>query len=322
MPALLLRAALFLLAVGVCADGAWAQMGHPTMSRPRALHERLDAADRVVRVRIGTVSEGRIGVEQARALVGEVEPVFEIKRSPLRPHPLATGDEAILFLRGARAPYVLVDEPGEVIRILDAGQERRWSEAITALAGSRSETSALAATYLDWVDQGPASLRDLGANGVFGLIEQDPELQERLARSRAEPAADAATPAEARRISAGIAASTPAGASALCAALTASETPLDAGVTEIALRACGAAGTPEAVDLLESAAAHEAPAVRMAAARSLALVARGAPEAALEVARELAENDPDNAVRRAAERMLRAATRELPPKRRSHAEAD
>ena len=287
-------------------------MGHPTASRPRAIHERLDAADRVVKVRVASVSEGRIGVEEAEALVGEVERAFEIKRSPMRPHPLAAGDLAILFLRGARPPYVFVDEPGEVIRIVDATQEARWSEAIETLDAARSETPALAATYLDWVDRGPASLRDLGANGIFRVIEQDPALREQLARSRAEPAANPAAPAEARRISAGVAASTPAGATSLCTKLNASETPLDAPVTEIALRGCAAAGAPAAADLLQRAADDEAPAVRMAAARSLALVARSAPEAALEVARELAENDPETSVRRAAERMLRAASRERP----------
>ncbi len=302
---------------------ALAQVGHPSAGRPRAVHERLDAADRVVRVRIGAVSEGRIAVTEATALVGQAEAPFEIKRSPLRPHPLAEGDRAILFLRGARPPYVLVDEPGEVIRLVDPeahrNGERRWSEAIQALAATREASAKLAETYLDWIDGGPGSLRSLGANGVIAVIEQDAALAAGVGAERVPHAVDPVAVIEARRISAQLAAASPVSAGALCEVVAHSATPLDAALTEITLRACGGVRSPAAVTLLERAATHQDAALRGAAARSLALIAAGAPAPTLAIAKRLAENDPDNAVRRAAERMLRNASRPHPRKRREPA---
>ena len=215
---------------------AEAQVGHPSAGRPRAIHERLDAADRVVRIRVGAISEGRIAVEEATALVGEATAPFEIKRSPLRPPPLVEGDEAIVFLRGARPPYVLVDEPGEVIRLGNsgAGEEdriQRWGDAIQALAAGREESAALAETYLDWIDGGPTTLRALGANGVLDLIGREPSLSAGIGAERVAHAVDPVAEIDARRISAHLAATNPRSGAALCEAVASSELALDASLT-------------------------------------------------------------------------------------------
>lgn len=300
---------------------AEAQVGHPSAGRPRAIHERLDASDRVIRIRVGAISEGRIAVEEATPLVGEATAPFEIKRSPLRPPPLVEGDEAIVFLRGARPPYVLVDEPGEVIRLghAGAGEEariQRWGDAIGALAAGREESAALAETYLDWIDGGPVSLRALGANGILDLIERDPSLSAGIGAERVAHVVDPAAAIDARRISARLAAANPRSSAALCEAVASSKLALDAALTEITLRACGRARSPAAITLLERAGGHQDVTLRGAAVRSLALIATTAPERTLALAKQLAENDPDSSVRRAAERMLRNASRPLPRQRR------
>jgi hypothetical protein len=296
--------------------------GHPSAGRPRSIHERLDAADRVVRIRVGAVSEGRIAVEEATALVGTATAPFEIKRSPLRPPPLVADDHAIVFLRGARPPYVLVDEPGEVIRLVEAaegqaGSDERWSDAIQALSAGREETAALAETYLDWIDVGPTSLRALGADGLLDLIERNPSLREGIGAERVVHVVDPAAQIDARRVSAQLAASNPRSGAALCEAVAASDLPLDAALTELTLRACGRSRSEAAITLLERAATHQDVTVRGAAVRSLALIATTAPERTLALAKRLAEKDPDNSVRRAADRMLRNASREKPQKRRA-----
>ena len=85
------------------------------------------------------------------------------------PPPLATGDRALLLLRGARPPYVLVDEPSEVIRLSDDAMAARWSAATRAALAARGDPAALEAVYAEWVANGPSSLRDLGSAGLLAL---------------------------------------------------------------------------------------------------------------------------------------------------------
>jgi hypothetical protein len=153
---------------------------HPLVPGPRPFHVRIEGVDVVAVVRVEEVDEGRITVLREDALLGAPPERFEVKRSPLRPPPLATGDRALLLLRGARPPYVLADEPAEVIRLSDDAMAARWSEAARAALTSRSDPTALAAVYSDWVANGPASLRDLGEAGLRALETGTP----RAPRSR------------------------------------------------------------------------------------------------------------------------------------------
>jgi hypothetical protein len=130
---------------------------------------RAAAASVVAVVRVESVAEGRIALRLEDALAGSPPEAFEVKRSPLRPPPLATGDRALLLLRGDRPPYVLTDEPAEVIRLADDAMAARWSAAASKALAARDDPAALAAVYREWVENGPASLRDLGAAGLQAL---------------------------------------------------------------------------------------------------------------------------------------------------------
>lgn len=146
---------------------------HPGMTGPRPLHQRLAAADVVAVVEVEQIEAGRIAVERRDLLAGEAPESFEVKRSPLRPPPLATGDRALLLLRGARPPYVLADEPAEVIRLSDDTMTARWTEATRAVLASRDDRAALVAIYTGWIEEGPASLADLGRAGLRSLGKRD-----------------------------------------------------------------------------------------------------------------------------------------------------
>jgi len=160
-----LRASLALQLALVGAAAAQ-PFGHPGLVGPRPLPARLAAADVVAVVRVERVEEGRIALALEDALVGAPPAAFEVKRSPLHPPPLATGDRALLLLRGARPPYVLADEPSEVIRLADAGMAARWTSAVRATLAHRDDPAALAKLYREWTENGPESLRELGAAGL------------------------------------------------------------------------------------------------------------------------------------------------------------
>jgi len=156
-----------LLALGGAA--AAQPIGHPMPSGPRPLHVRLAGIDVAAVVRVERVDEGRIALRLEDALAGAAPAAFEVKRSPLRPPPLATGDRALLLLRGDRPPYVLADEPSEVIRLGDDAMALRWSSALRATLASRDDPAALAKLYREWTVNGPESLRELGASGLRAL---------------------------------------------------------------------------------------------------------------------------------------------------------
>ena len=120
-------------------------------------------------VKVERVDQGRIALRLEDALAGSPPKAFEVKRSPLRPPPLATGDRALLLLRGARPPYVLADQPAEVIRLSDDAMAARWNAGTRAVLAARGDPAALGAVYEEWVANGPASLRDLGSAGLLVL---------------------------------------------------------------------------------------------------------------------------------------------------------
>ncbi len=305
--ALLLISALF--STGPVA----AQVGHPLVNPVRPLHERLEAADLVVRSRVARIEMGRIVLEDAVALVGAVAPRFEIKRSPLSPPPLSVGDETILFLAGARAPYVLRDEPVEVIRLVEPSQATRWTSAIRELAAASGDPGRQIDIYLSWVDEGPATLRALGGEGASKLLGRHKELIPDVAGARVAAALNPGADSEARIFSARIAGATAPSVRALCRGLARSRDPLDPQITELALRGGGVAGGPEIGELLDRAIRDADPEVRMAVARALNGVARTDRARAMAAARFLAESDPEEAVRRQGERIVRNLQRPSGP---------
>jgi len=156
--------------------------GHPLPPALRPFHERVAEVEVAAVVLVEQVGEGRIGVRRETVLAGAPPERFEVKRSPLRPPPLATGDRALLLLRGARPPYVFADQPSEVIRLSDAAMAARWQEAVRAVIAHRGEPAALVPIYLDCVDRGPETLREIGWSSLLDLAATHAELRGEIAQ--------------------------------------------------------------------------------------------------------------------------------------------
>ena len=112
---------------------------------------------------IGPIHEGRVEVRDAAVLRGDAPASFEIKRSPANPPPFVTGVPAVLLLRGARPPYVLVDEPRELILPTDAATAKRWTDALRSLFAAEGDPDRLLHTYLLWLDGDDETLREAAA---------------------------------------------------------------------------------------------------------------------------------------------------------------
>ena len=165
----------------VASTSASAQgMGHPLLPGLRPFHERLAQAEVAAVVRVERVDEGRIEVVREEAIAGSPPERFEVKRSPLAPPPLATGDRALLLLRGDLPPYVLVDRPPEVIRLEGDAMAARWSGAVRQAMAQRDEPARLVAIYRDWVAGGPETLREIGIASLRDLAVVHPELRARI----------------------------------------------------------------------------------------------------------------------------------------------
>jgi hypothetical protein len=284
-PALFVAMALFSLA-------PLARAQHPMPSAGRPLHVRIADADVVAVATIGTIDEGRIEVRDADVLRGTAPKRFEIKRSPAQPPPFVTGVPAVLLLRGARPPYVLVDEPREVIVPSDAVTAQRWSEALRALFDAGDDPEKLLHTYLIWLDGDDETLRE-----AAGAAFADPRapflpLGAEDAVERARAAIDPRRATANRRISALLAATHPAGADALLAGVPGPAE--DPQVVATALRATPTAPRESREAALLRALANDEPEVRRAALLSAPLLWNDA--VAAKVA-EIAKSDPDAGVR-------------------------
>lgn len=307
-PALALGVAL-LLGPTVAGAQEGFPIGHPPMVTPvRSAQERIAAAEEAAVVDVERVDEGRITVRAREVLWGKLPKRFEVKRSPISPPPLAVGDSALLLLRGARAPYVLVDEPGETIRLADATAAARWAGALRAVRAAHGAPDALATVYLGWMDAGPDTLRQLGAASLGALFQPGGPaghaLRVRVAENRARVAADPAADGDARRLSAALATLEPGATAQLARDLMAHDALDDAPVVEMTLQGAAMARAPELGPLFTAAAASPVPEVREAAMRNLEAVVALTGKAPLATARELRKADPEPAVRRAAERAL------------------
>ena len=152
-------------------------VGHPLPPALRPFHDRVAEVDVAAVVLVEQVGEGRIRVRRETVLTGAAPESFEVKRSPIAPPPLATGDRALLLLRGARPPYVFADQPSEVIRLSDAAMTVRWQEAVREVLSRRSEPAALVPVYLDWIDKGPETLREIGRSSLLDVSAKHAELR-------------------------------------------------------------------------------------------------------------------------------------------------
>jgi hypothetical protein len=290
-------------AVLLLAAAAGAQ--HPIGPRTRPLHTRLALADAVALASVAEVSEGRIRLERARSLAGNVPESFEVKRSPAAPPPLAAGDRALLLLRGARPPYVLVDQPEETIRLGDAASEERWAEAALAWLEVRERPAAWVPLYLGWIEEGPDTLRDLAVQGLADPRAPFQPVDASVFVGLARIAWDPARPVAARRAAALLASFAPAGGAELSAGLLAAPLDCDPEVAQAALRAAprqlGADPAPALMRGLDHADAE----VRRVALQNAGTVTTRSPELRARIER-VAREDAESWLRADAERALAA----------------
>jgi hypothetical protein len=174
MPGNFARVAVKLAAlVGVAAasGNASAQAPHPIPPLARPLHERAAEADAIVFARVVRVEPGRLRMETELTLRGAPDRTFEIKRSPLRPPALAPGDRALLFLRGARSPFVLAGEAHEVLRLPPATDAAELATRFPALLSAGDDPVALRSAYESWAESQSPLLRALARDGLAALPE-------------------------------------------------------------------------------------------------------------------------------------------------------
>lgn len=287
----------------LAAGAAFAQ--HPPIRGPRPLHLRIAAADVVALGTIGAIDEDRIQVRDVDVLHGSAAAAFEIKRSPAQPPPFVTGVPAVLLLRGARSPYVLVDEPREVVLLRDEADARRWAAALESLLAATGDPTRLLHTYLLWLDGDDEPLREAAAAALSEPEAPFVPLGRSDAQDRARSALDPRRAPPARRVSAILAATHPEGLAALLAGVPGATA--DPQVVATALLAPGDVSRAARSAAVLRALGHEDRDVRRAALQ--AAPAYWTDAVAAKVA-ELAASDADPEARRAAvDARLRAEDR-------------
>lgn len=272
------------------------------MTPGRPLQERLALAEVVALVEVVGLEPGRLGLTLRRALRGAPPEAFEVKRGRSDPPPLVVGDRALLLLRGARPPYVLVDDAGETIRIVDDDAERRWGAAVAGALSRLEDPEALAPFMLGWIDEGPTALRDAAFASMLPLVADSEPLRQRIAVDRATAAVDPARSPSARAVSARLTGLHPAGLARLVESLVGGA-PLEAGTVSQGLRGGALIDHPRLGELFELAAGSEDAALRGIAVREAAAISL-LGEDGLARLREISAHDPDESVRREANETL------------------
>jgi hypothetical protein len=292
-----LRIAWLVLAV---AGAASAQ--HPLPPRDHTLAERVALADAVALARVGWVEPGRLHLEDARALHGEVPGEFEVKRSPLAPPPFEEGDLAVFFLRGARSPYVLADAPREMIRPADDASARELAKAVGDLLAAGDDRARILALHAAWLEGPDDALRELA---VGALDDPRETLPAGFARERAHVALDAARPVAARQACATVAARDPEALGLLLAWIPGASSDADARVTEVALRRAVVERTAKVGEASLRALGSPNPAIRRAGILAASGLRDHAGEALRAGVAALAQREADPEVRTEAERAVR-----------------
>ncbi len=273
-----------------------ARAQHPLPQGPRPLHMRIAEADVVAVGTIGPITEGRIEIRDATVLRGNAPANFEIKRSPSQAPPFVTGVPTVLLLRGARSPYVLVDEPREIVLLRDAADAKRWTSALQALFAASANPDTLLPLYLTWLDGDDENLRDAAGAALSDFRAPFLPLGRDDALARAAAAVDPKRETTARRVSAQLAMTQLDGAAALAAAIPGGAA--DPQVVAIALRGSDTSLREQRIAALLRALAHEERDVRRSALFAAPLLWNDA--VAAKVA-ELAAHDPDPGARADAE---------------------
>jgi hypothetical protein len=278
---------------------------HGMLGAPRILADRLELADRVALGVVDAVDVGRIHVRDAAALVGEVGDRVAIKRAPSHPPPVEEGERVVLLLRGARSPYVLVDEPDEVVVLADAEAWRRWTRAVRELVEARGRPERLLALYVSWLDAEAQDLREEAVRALTATLALRPSMDREFLRERVRVATDPERSPAVRSASAFVATLTREGARMLLAHLPGPPGVARAEVLSAGLEAGLRLRLDATQDVLLRSLAHSEPEIRRTAARYARHFAT-TPEVHSALAR-LAGSEPDGEARALATRALRRA---------------
>lgn len=306
MPRLRIPALLLGLLLALAPRGAGAQ-GHPIPPSARPLHARLALADVVVVAAIESVETGRIGVAVERLLLGDAPERFLVKRSPTQPPPLAPGERAVLLLRGARPPYVLVDEPRETIRLVGEANAERWPSAIAAVLERRDDPAGLVDLYVRWMDEGPATLRDLGAKALADRSAPFQPLPDELLIERADAALDPALSIEARRAAALLALRSPAATERMLVEPVADDADeAELSIAMLSLQGGALHRSPGFVPALLRALAHDSTPLQLNASRLAASLRADPPPEVVTSLEQVVAETSDAELRREAARTLTA----------------
>jgi len=264
-----------------------ARAQHPIPQGPRPLHLRIAEADIVAVGTVGPITDGRIEIREATVLRGGAPASFAIKRSPAKSPPFVTGVPAVLLLRGARSPYVMVDEPREIVLLRDAADAKRWTNALQALFDASADPNQLLQIYLAWLDGDDETLREAAGAALSDFRAPFLPLARDDALVRAAAAVDPHRAATARRVSAQLAMTQSDGAAALVVAIPGGAA--DPQVVATALRGTAVQRELRVAALLRALTSEERD-VRRAALFAAPLLWTDA--VAAKVA-ELAAQDPD-----------------------------
>ena len=229
-----------------------------------------------------------------------------MKRSPGRPPPLAAGDRALLLLRGARPPYVLVDRPDETIRLADPAAEARWVEAFEGWLRVRERPAAWPALYADWIERGPDTLRDLAVDSLGDPKAPFQPLPAGFAAGLGDEAWDTARPLPARRAAATVAQRTAPGAARLVAGFASAPGEPDAALSVAAIALAAILGGPDRDAAFLRGLGHTDAEVRRAVLRALEGGGPPPAPAVRERVARVAQDDPETWLRAEAERVLAA----------------
>ncbi len=300
----LARTAALALVLGLPAAVADAQLGgHGMLPPARPLHERLARAEVVAIGRVSAIEPGRIRVEQAQPFRGEPGASFAIKRAPSAPPELLPGQWAVLLLRGARSPYVLVDEPRELQTLDDAQARARWVAILGTMLSD--DTEGRIQTYLAWVHGDDDTLRSQALRALMPLGAGELPLSDAQREALVETALDRSKPDGPRTAAVSLAMVHPGTLQRVLEGLTEPEPDLER--LRVGYRMAGLRRTEGITEAVTRGLRHGDPRVRKVA---LAGIPSFASEPRLRQALvEMVENDPEEELRILAARALRHPVR-------------
>jgi alkylhydroperoxidase family enzyme len=300
VPLVTAAVALFLLA----SAAELRAQSHPLPLTESPLHSRVAGADAVVLARVDRVEPGRLQLENRGSLLGRVPERFAVKRWPgASPEP-RPGDFAVLFLLGARSPYVLLGETRDQIPPSDEATARGLADAISALVEAGGDRERLLELHLAWLEGEDEVLVRMA---LLGFLDREGPLQSppaEFALERARLARDPDAPLPARRASLILASRDPTALPALLAWMPGSGSDADAEITALVLNQAVMLRTPGTEAALVRTLRESDPDLRRIGLTAARRLRHDLSDAARAEIQALATNDPDPELRHLAERAI------------------